>query len=70
MYVSSRTATSFCDISTRGVLGERAKCGVALLPALSLEHLMVSPRMVCADIATGRAGDLAGKGRHRLELGL
>ena len=79
MYVSSRNATTaspghegFCDISRRALLGERTKCrheGVALLPALSLEHLMVSPSMVCADIATGRAVDLAGKGQDRLELG-
>ena len=46
------------DISQRGMLGERIKCrhkGVALLPALSLEHLMVSPSIVCPNIAAGRA---------------
>ena len=45
------------DISQRGMLGERIKCRhkVALFPALSLEHLMVSPSIVCPNIPAGRA---------------
>ena len=61
-----------CDISQRGMLGERITCrheGVALLPALSLEHLMVGSGIVCPDITAGRAIKLAGKRQQRLKLG-
>ena len=55
---------SRCDISQSGMLRERIRCRherVALLPALSPEHVMVSPSIVCPDTAADRAKKLAGR---------